>query len=270
MEVVSPPAGALNPAEATVAAMGIDPLLMGRPRLTVETKEKAAGYEALIRRQMLRAISGDPEDGEVDEDEQPFDFKAVSKALVNMGSRDQIAAFNVAFPDPTESAAVQAIATRIMRYLYDHLPRRQRLEITGPVDVRQSDVVVNRFRRLWEVACNPLVIIKEIASGSLSRDQVRAVEDLWPGVYASMRKAVLLAISKIKSRRKGWEPTRGKDLTLRTFMQTDVIDPQLAAEIESVKSEGQPEPAPERSRNIDLKNDSLATQGQRLANLGAK
>lgn len=258
--------------EAVVAAMGIRPFLLGDPRLTAPLKRRADDLVVIIQRGLFRAIRSEASDvGRGDGDE--FNYKEVSKALIDTGDREQIKAFTDAFAGehPDLTAGVQSEATRIIHYLIDQFRtvRKARLTVTGAIDGAPSDVQLQRFVRQWRIACDPLSIITALELDEISRDQVRALEALFPGVYGAIRKGVLLSISRIKARRPSWEPERAKDLQLRVLMQTDTIDPRLAADI-AATAEPPPQQAQAPSRMPKQAGDGMGTAGQRLSGLGSK
>lgn len=250
----------LNPAEMMVAALGADAFLRGEIKLTRDFETRVQNMGATIDRDVFRAIKGDRQPHQ---DGAALDFKEIGKLLADTGNRDQLSAFHDAFLEapPALSAAVQETAGRVIKYLADHYPRRARSESIVATEATPSGVEAARFKRIWRIACDPLSVIAALASASLSRDMVRALEDLYPSVYAAVRMAVLKAIGRIKGRRAAWKPTRDQDLQLRVLMQANTITPQLAAEIAAIPAATKAAQA--RTQHQDGRH--LETQGQRIA-----
>jgi hypothetical protein len=250
--------GAVDPQEAWVAAVGIEAILFGNVKITAPIRKRVTDMTATIDRMMIAAVNSEPSRVP----EIPLDYKAVSKALDDTGNREQIKSFETAFADedPQLKAHIQEVAGGIIRYLNDHLPRRSRLGIVATPSP-PGGVDLARFKRLWQIANNPLTVIESLERGNLSRDLVTVVEDLYPSIYKVMRLAVFKAISRTKARRAGWIPSRQLDLQLRALMQADTITPQLAAEINSVQGAPKGPGAQAQSKS----NGDLQTQGQRIS-----
>jgi hypothetical protein len=250
----------IDPPERIVAAIGIEAFLDGKVHLTRAHETAIQGMDAAIDRDVFSAIKGDREPHR---DDEPFDIKAIGKQLADIGNREQLKGFHEAFLEapPELSAAVQNIAGRIMRYLADHYPQRIRSTSIIASETKPSGVEAARFKRLWRIACDPLTVVRALASHSISRDMVRSLEDLYPSVYTAIRGAVIKAIGRIKGRRGGWIPSRTLDLQLRVLMQADTITPQLAAEIAQIPEATKI--AQRRTQHSD--SGHLQTQAQRLA-----
>lgn len=250
----------VEPGEALAATIGADKFLAGDVKLTQGIRDRAAGMDHTIDRMVQKALQGEPEAVP----DVPFDYKAVDQQLRETGSRDQVAAFETAFvAEPPElRAKVQDTAGRVIRYLDDHFPRRVRPGIVA-TPTPPGGVELARFKRLWQIACDPLEVLEALGRGNLSRDMVRAVEDLYPSVYSAMRLAVIKGISRTRARRASWVPSRAMDLQLRVLMQADTITPQLAADIDAAGlAPGSAAPRPQ-SKVVD--SSGLETPGQRLA-----
>jgi hypothetical protein len=250
----------LKPAEAMVAAMGIEAFLRGDVKLTRTFEARVQDMAATIDGDVFRAIKGDRQPHK---DPEPFNFKEIGQLLADTGSREQQRSFHDAFLEapPALSAAVQDTAGRVIAYLNDHYPRRARTESIVATEAPTSGVEMARFKRIWRIACDPLSVIAALASSSMSRDMVQALSDLYPSVYAAIRVAVLKAIGRIKGRRSSWAPTRDQDLQLRVLMQANTITPQLAAEIATIPAATKAAQA--RTQHQDDR--QLQTQSQRIA-----
>jgi len=253
----------INPAEALVAVLGVDDFLSGNIKLTKGARDRAAALDHEIDRGVFSAMRGEP----AAVPEIPLDYKEVGAQLerAKQGDREQVLTFQRAFAneDPALAAQVQTFAARVIRYLDERYPRRTRTGIVASA-APPSGVEMARFKRLWAVATDPLHVVEALGRGNLSRDMVRAVEDLYPTVYAAIRMGVLKAISRTKARRAAWTPPRSLDLQLRTLMQADTTNPQLQAEIDAMPPPAAAATARQQGHASDAGKD-LQTTGQRIA-----
>jgi hypothetical protein len=254
----------VDPAEALVAVLGVDDFLSGDVKLTRAVHDRAAGLDHTIDREMFAAFHGEPEPVP----EIPLNYKEVGAQLerAKQGDREQVRIFQDAFAneDPALTAQVQGLAARVIRYLDERYPRRTRPGIVATPSM-PSGVELARFKRLWAVATDPMHVVEALGRGNLSRDMVRAVEDLYPTTYAAMRRAVLKAISRTKARRASWEPSRALDLQLRALMQADTINPRLQAEIDAIPPPAASNPTARQQSNSADAGKDLQTTGQRVA-----
>lgn len=249
----------VEPGEALAATIGADKFLSGDVKLTQGVRDRAAGMDHTIDRMVAKALQSEPEAVP----DVPFDYKTVGKQLQDTGSRDQVAAFQGAFANepPELTAKVLDVSSRVIRTLADRFPRRTSPGIVA-APAPPGGVELARFKRLWQIACDPLEVLESLGRGNLSRDQVRAVEGLYPSVYSAMRLAVIKGISRTKARRASWVPSRAMDLQLRVLMQANTITPQLAADIDAAGLAPAPAARPQ-TKVVD--SGGLETSAQRLA-----
>ena len=65
-----------------------------------------------------------------------------------------------------------------------------------------SKAEVERFNRVAMGALNPMSLLKDIASGVVSSDKARAVKEVWPATYDSMRNQLTQMVIELRAQRK--------------------------------------------------------------------
>jgi hypothetical protein len=258
-------------AEMTLARLGLQPLLGGKPRrlgrrapdIGREMQRLIDGFLASSKRAPL---SPDP----------PFDFDEVSK-LIDGSSADRASeALRAAVPDQDMFDAIEQAATKMVETLHSELPQTTREDIYGTVIEPGSDLDVARFARAWSVANDPLIALRDLAEGSLTTDMVQALAMFWPSLYQMAQAYVREALADMRAKRPGpppWELEPRRDRLLRLFMGVPYVDPEIAADYQALFAQGaaqqkpqQPTEAGETAPGADVKQldtkDALATPGQ--------
>jgi hypothetical protein len=224
--------------EAALMEIGLRPVFDGNPRFNQEQAARAARLTKRARAMVLRFLSGSAEDDEEPQDEPapPFDWKAVSEQLQNLGDK-QSAGLTAALPEPLADE-VSADVTRIADNLQRALPRRV-TKSTVKATVQPPGVMeLGRFRRRWAVATDPLIVLRDLVRGSISPDQVEALSETYPEFFKALTSPggiVDDAIATMKARRgDNWDIPISRDRTLRVLLQAEPLNLALAADYQRV------------------------------------
>jgi len=125
------------------------------------------------------------------------------------------------------------------------------------------------FRRVWNVAREPMIVLDDLEDGSLAEDQVAALALLYPALYADIQQAAEEIMSAQVARRgEEWEPAPQKRVLLGVLLQKDLIDPELASMVQKVYAQAEQAeqqanaPAPKRSGG---QQQPVQTPGQKAA-----
>lgn len=148
-----------------------------------------------------------------------------------------------AIPDPELAMDLGIEANRIRAWGSTAVPKAQ--PIAGRME-EPDPTSMSDFRRAWEVATDPMVVMRDLAAGCLSTDQVATLAVLYPALYAEMRQAVSDAKASTGGRKgKSWAPSGQKQQQLDVLLEQDTIDSSLAAAVQTVYAqEAQREQAP--------------------------
>lgn len=239
--------------EALLAAIGIEQFLLGegRARVTQEHRAQAARLQRFvgpdgkvissapaIRSEVRRFLTGDTFDKE-----RPLPDFRMRDALRVLAEPDDPAVLETKLPDPDpddpDEAADLAVAVRVaVDYLRSLLPRHERKTRMGSVAMEPSAAVMGVFRRAWGVANRPMIVLEDLNEGTLARDQARAIEAMFPSIYATIWAELADAGVDIKAKRPSFELThkRSKQLSV-LLLDATAIDKPLAQALQRHFSE---------------------------------
>jgi hypothetical protein len=230
-------------AETLLAAVGLLPILKGKPKLpAMPPKSPARQLRTLIDRFLARPgvepLSDIPD----------FDYDEVVKLLDGAGTEAQVGALFDAIPSHELGDAVKNRATGMITALQQGLPRAGRQEVWGTTAIRPREMAIARYARTWSVANDPMIVLRDLTEGSLTSDMVEAFTTFWPAFYAASKVQVLDAIAELRTKRPTWELEPRRDRLLRMFMGVPALNLELAADLQKLyAAQAQKPPAPKKS-----------------------
>jgi hypothetical protein len=249
------------PAESTLATIGLESILRAEPRYTVEMAEQAARVPNRIKRDLNAFLTAD--DFDPVSALPAFDYDEANELLTASGTPEQVVALQEAIGDPTLAAGVTDAATNAINYLNAQLPRRVRTTLVGDEVVPPSPGDKARFARAWSVVADPMIVLRDLREGKLSRDMVATLAAVYPALYEVIRSLVAERLIAQKAKRKGWVPASRQDQRLRVLMQVEGDDSALAT-IQAMYAEPPAQPAQKpRTANLNVDTEALQTPGQR-------
>jgi hypothetical protein len=221
--------------EAALITVGLQSILDASPSFGKGKQAEAAKLPATIRKLLLSALAGDKAPKA---DFPRFNYKQVSDQLQNTGEK-QAHALLTGLPEPLADE-VLADVTHVIQYLQEALPRRV-TRTTAKVTVEPPEAIeLGRFRRKWMVATDPLVVIRDLVDGSISPDMVEAFQALYPATYEALSPIVDDAIATMKARRgDGWDLPSSRDRALKTLLQAEPVNLDLANDYQRVAQQVQ-------------------------------
>lgn len=131
--------------------------------------------------------------------------------------------------DDEEKAALVLAVTAALDYLRTLLPRHSRQTPTGPVQLDPNAAILGIFRRSWGVANRPMVVLEDLNEGVLARDQVRALQTMFPTLYTAIKDEIIEVMADHKAKHPKFElpHKRSKQLSV-LLLDAGVIDKSLA------------------------------------------
>lgn len=267
-EEVAPVANTALDREALFTAVGLGPILAARPTLHKYQAQRAAKLPAEMRRRVLAFVASDAFKPAVDVPD--FDYGETLK-LVSAGELgpEQAQALKKAIPDPDLAMDMGVDVARILAWANPILPRDSRPAVIGTRPADPDQHTTADFRRVWQVALDPTVVLDDLEDGSLSEDQVGALMVVYPEIYKELRQAITDQMAAMEARKgKKWEPDPRKAALLSMIMQTPTTDPDLAATVQGVYAqEAQAQAAPPRraARTKGASSSDAVTPGQKAA-----
>src|SRR5262249_35641258 len=113
-----------------------------------------------------------------------FDAKKVGKLLADGPQEKQALALQQAVDDQPLAMSLAATPTRIVPQLQPLFPRPVAASmVAGNQPMPASPMAERAFARVWSVACDPLVVLRDLLEGCLDPAMVRAFEQFYPQLY---------------------------------------------------------------------------------------
>ena len=245
--------------ECLLAVIGADKVLSGKATLHKYQLEAAAALPRQIRKTMLRFLATDSV--EPAEDYPEYDYAELGKLLAHGQTPEQAASLQAAVPDPELAQELGVHAHSIQTWGNSVFPRETRETIRGPVQEMPAPSTWADFCRIWQVAVDPMTIMRDLAEGCLSEEQVTVAVQHWPALYAEMRQASVEGLASSKR-----EVTERKTALLHILRQETSFDAEVAAAVQaSYAQAAQAAAAPKPSIKAGAAKAGDMTPGQRAA-----
>jgi len=225
--------------ESLFVAIGLDRILAARPKLHIYELQRAAKLPQEIRRRLSRFLVT-PDFGPA-ADVPAFDYKQALKTIPAGLTDKQAQAITDAIPDPDMAMDLGTQARAILAWANGILPREHLEPVTKEMRLgTPAPSTVADFRRAWNVAREPMIVLDDLEDGSLAEDQVAALALLYPSLYADIQQAAEEIMSAQVARRgEEWEPAPQKRVLLGVLLQKDLIDPELASMVQKVYAQAE-------------------------------
>jgi hypothetical protein len=220
--------------ESLFVAIGLDRILASRPKMHIYELQRAAKLPQEIRRRLGRLIVT-PEFGPA-ADVPAFDYQEALKTIPAGLTDKQSQALNDTIPDPELAMDLGIQARTILTWADSILPREPLPAVTKEARLgTPSHSAVADFRRVWNVAQDPMIVLDDLEDGSLAEDQVAALALLYPALYADIQQAAEdVMTAQVARRGQDWEPAPQKRAMLGVLLQKDLLDPELTAAVQQV------------------------------------
>jgi hypothetical protein len=250
--------------ESVLAAIGVDNILRAKPtflrRQFVEARELPTKMREAFDRFFVTS--------KFDSSEKlpPFDYDAVLALVSAPQSPEQTDALATVMPDADMAMELGLETGRVLAWANQTIPRNVRQSFMGQVTDRPDPESLAMFRTRWQVACDPMVVVRDALEGCLDADQVSTLALLYPTLYQEMRQAESDARAAAAMKNgKDWEPLPAKQHQIETLLQQVQFDPSLANAVQQTyAAQAQPKPPP-RPRGKQSSDTSGLTPGQKAA-----
>lgn len=259
--------------EQILAVTGVTAALEPGPiRVTQDILGKAfgspgreVGLVTAMRRALKRFLAGGrdwPEPG----DFPPFDYDRTLELLTEPMTDARLRENAAFFPDQALADDYMETLGTAIGYLQSILPLRVRQTLAGSTNVPPGDFSLSRFRRAYWVVDSPMVVLDDLASGLLLREQVDVMAKVYPELLAAARRMVLELIVEKRTASPTWEMPLDRERKLATFLgvpANDVAVRQAVRQAFAGAKAARPEQGP-AAQSTPMKPEQ-PTQGQRLA-----
>jgi hypothetical protein len=232
---------------------------------------KAADVEARIEKE-LRLFLKAKSLPEGDEPEMR-DYMATLETLSSIDALSTVerrSTLTAGLPDPALGLQYLEQCDKVTAYLNEALPRETWPTLTGDKPVEPSLLEQSRFWRAWEIAEDPLVVLRDLREGILVDDQIEVLTALWPLTYQEMIRLLLVAMADAASASEKWEVPFEVERQLETFMQISRLSDDLVGQLQGrARAAEQQEQAQSNVKTAPLGQDAgtqAQTPTQRVAN----
>lgn len=249
--------------EALAAAVGVTRLLDDTKfRVTVADKSRAEMMPREIRRALGRFVNEDNGPQKIGK-MAPFDYgwaldhltEAIDPAsppdappTINTMLAEELAA-GFKPEDHDLAGGFLVIAQRNIPYLQSILPIRVEQTQAQKVNYDPSDTEIARFRRAFNVADDPMVVLADLENGTLVSDQIRHLGVLYPDMLALVKAQLGNAMAEALGRKKSWKLPWRKERLVQVVYGTDTMSRALQQELQSnFQKPDQQNPAPAPSK----------------------
>jgi hypothetical protein len=254
-------------AESALAVIGLKNVLAGEPTFKATQRKEAATLPKVIKDHVLAFLRRP--DFDRTSALPAVNFEKAGKLLVRSGTPENAQALMDAAKDPDLGQALIAQATKAVEYLNTHRPHRERQGLDGTEQLPPPGQAVARWSRVWCVANDPMIVLRDLREGCLSADMVGAFRDMYPALYKTTVEAIQDGLVTMKASRKIWRLSIAKERALRVFMGLPIHNVQLAQQIqqayaEDAQAEAQKKGgAPARQKALEEAAQNAATPGQK-------
>lgn len=234
-------------AEALLAATGIREILSGEPgRITMGDKGRAEMLPREIRRSLARFVAEDDGPQKVGK-MQKFDYGwALDHITEVIAVSDDPAAPPSLRPELLEdisagfrpedhdlAAGYLALVQKVIPYLQAILPVSTETSSARTTNFDPSDTEIARFRRAFDVANDPMVILRDMEQGILVGDQVQHFEALYPDLFEGTKATLGLAMADALAKKKSWKLPYRKERIVQLIYGTDTMSAALQADLQA-------------------------------------
>lgn len=255
--------------EALLSATGVTAALRPGPiRINAAVWGKASEVEKTIRAKLRRFVRA--KDVTPPEDQPDFDFEEITDLLA--GAEEETRNVENVIGLQGQAAADQyaeALGAAV-GYIQAFAPAETLPAMVGKRDMRPSDLDVSEFRRRYQVADRPLIVLDDLQAAWLVPDQVEALKAIYPSMYDTIRRVLMEEMVLAGTEKPDFQLSYDKDQAMQVLLQTDTIDQKMHDELTRAfeaareresgqKADGSPSSAREESIN-----KKLATQAQRI------
>lgn len=261
----------VDPAEATLAVIGVRPILTREvERFTMEQARNVADYPKTIYKLAKSVVQGE----RFKVPFEPINYRKTLEALFSDEfNMQQIADMAAKFPPILHAVTSDFLveAGNMIQYLRKLYPRNDRQTLTGAVQALQpSALAIQRFVTTFNILDDPLRTFAFIASGSLLHTQVQCMRDMYPTISDAITDAFDDAETGERAKKKSFQLPPLTQIGLATWKNLPRLDPALQSRLQQNFAEarktqqGQPKPQTEGTSQSVIAKESLTNTQRAL------
>lgn len=257
------------PAESALAVIGLRNILTGEPVYRATQRKEAATLPRVIKEHVMAFLKRP--DFDRASALPAFNFDKSGKLLIRGGTPENADKLAKALKEPGLTKAVMAVATQATEYLNTRRPRRERQGLDGTEQLPPPGQAVARWGRLWSIANDPMLTLRDLRENCLTAAMASCFRDLYPALYQTANDAIQDGLVTMKAARATWSLSIAKERALRVLLGMPIHNLQLAQQIQQAfAADAQEEAqakgnAPARQKALSEASANAATPGQNSA-----
>jgi len=191
-------------------------------------------------------------------------MQADPRRLVERGTRLDALAKHA----PQTAQAVALNAAAVAGFLGSRLPQGfSPMRLGAMPDIKYDDAEIAKFARTLRAATDPLSVLDDMKDGTLSREGVEAVKELYPKLYTDMQQRVMQAVSSPRAQKNMTYETRVRLGMLLDIPADATLDPQFIQTVQATFAK-ESQPPPQRAAGgggaATVLAEQSATESERL------
>lgn len=241
----------IDPGEELLARTGISHVL-NRSTTPLWLRKTHEPYEDQIRSKMSAFVSTVPHYVKVKP--PAFDYDKILDQLTSEKTLEPNTDATARLDSDT-LAAYNVAVNRVLGYLSKELPKSTITDMVGTRNVRPSDLTINGFRRVYAIADDPLVALKAMVDGILTKDQVTALKTMFPSIYEAAKVILKQEVDEhLAAHGVEWHLPYSRDQLVMVFMEVNPGDAQAVATLQknfakakeraAIQQKDAPDPSP--------------------------
>lgn len=261
----------IDPAEATLAVIGIRPLLTREiERITMEQAHEIADYGKKLYAEAKRIVRGEKSSVPLGS----INYRTMLNQLFSDEfNQEQIIGMVMQFPPVLHAVTSDFFvdAGLAIKYLRQLFPREQKQTQTSVVQALQpSALAIRRFVNTFDVLDKPMRILAHIATGSLLKSQMQAVRELYPTISPAIDDAFDEAKAYELAQKKSFQLPPLVQIGLTAWKGLPRVTPQLQSRLQNnfaaakQTQQGQPRPQTEGTSQSIIAKESLTNTQKAL------
>lgn len=136
---------------------------------------------------------------------------------------------------PVVTGNIGLTATNAVQFLSTKVPPKPPM---GPLggEYEYSDYDLSMFNRYADVVKDPVSVLEQVQSGTLTKEAVEAVSQVYPGLYSDMRLSIMNDLADAATQGEIDRISYGTKMSLSLFLQEDMMQSIMPGQILSLQA----------------------------------
>ncbi len=256
-------------AEALAAVTGPSRILEGGPAVSPAEGKRAVDLPGKMVDALKRFLARSEFEFQDDVEPHPDYFATLKRlsAYVPLEKRQPYVVASLpllqGFEDQAMGLAYAGVLDKQANWLKEQIPRAAEMSLWGDRPLEPSRIELGTWWRTWEVAGDPMTVLRDLAEGILVTDQVMTVQNCYPALYDALKMTLLEQLAERRAADEEWEPPLRKQRQLEVLLNISAVSPEFAKELQDLSTAaraGQEGGLSSAPLDIDVKGMELPSQ----------